>query len=335
MEKLKRYNTRFSQRISILLILLIASVWINIFYIFIKPNFLSFYYPTNRTADENSFSTNYPLLFSYPKLAGINSHYEVNLKPLKTSISDRVGDKLLNQVGVYVESLNTGAWLGINEKQVFQPASLIKVPIAIAVFQMVEDGKINLDTPLEILKKDRDPSYGDLYEETSERYFTVDYLLTALLGKSDNTAASRLVRELDAGYLSDIYQRLGLETLDTTLQSSPTASAKDYANIFRSLYYSTLLEKTYSNRLLDKMTKSSLGQGLAEGIPENIRLSHKSGLSDKTGSFHDCGVAYVPENPFFVCVMTKNLSDAEARGLAKDIAAITYRFFRSDAAEAQ
>ena len=228
-----------------------------------------------------------------------------------------------------MESLNTGAWVGINERQAFQPASLLKVPIALAVFQMVEDGKITLDTTLEIAQKDRDPSFGDLYGSSAEQRFTVDELLTAMLGKSDNTAAARLVRELDAGYLTDIYQYLGLETLDSTRQASLAISPKDYANTFRSLYYSTLLEKMYSNRLLDKMAKSSLDQGLAGGVPDNIRLSHKLGFSDKTGSFHDCGIAYVPENPFFICVMTRDLGDAQAYDLAAEVADITYRFFQS------
>jgi len=47
-------------------------------------------------------------------------------------------ERKASYVSVYFRSLNLGPWMGINEKEKFSPASLLKVPIMIAALKKAE-----------------------------------------------------------------------------------------------------------------------------------------------------------------------------------------------------
>lgn len=73
-----------------------------------------------------------------------NSDISLNSKliPIKESIesiiNQEVSKKNITFASIYYRDLNNGPWFGINEKEYFSPASLIKVPILIAYLKKAE-----------------------------------------------------------------------------------------------------------------------------------------------------------------------------------------------------
>lgn len=61
---------------------------------------------------------------------------------LKLNISNKIKNSIDNasvtQISYYFRDLNNGAWFGIDEKENFSPASLLKVPLMIAYFKLSE-----------------------------------------------------------------------------------------------------------------------------------------------------------------------------------------------------
>jgi formylmethanofuran dehydrogenase subunit D len=62
------------------------------------------------------------------------------------------------------------------------------------------------------------------------------------------------------------------------------------------------------------MSHSYFKIGIVAGVPKDIKVSNKFGeqiIFDKNSKeiirveLHDCGIVYVPKNPYILCIMTK------------------------------
>lgn len=65
--------------------------------------------------------------------------------PALTATLDSLARGFRGDVGIYVRHLSTGAGAAIDPDSVFPTASLIKVPILLALFDQVEQGRLDLD----------------------------------------------------------------------------------------------------------------------------------------------------------------------------------------------
>src|SRR3989344_7943049 len=181
----------------------------------------------------------------YSGLLKPESFMIVNFAELKEKIQSYVTKNNLN-VSVYVENFRNGAYMGINEKNGFFPASLIKLPLAILITKKIEDGKLSFDTMLEINDSDRTSSFGELYK-TEEKQLPVGVLLEKMLRESDNTAYRVLLRQVDAGDFQLILDYYGID-VNADFEEGETAerpnllSPKAMSTLFSSLYFSTVLE---------------------------------------------------------------------------------------------
>jgi beta-lactamase class A len=87
------------------------------------------------------------------------------------------------------------SWRGA---ETFPMQSVFKLPLAVAVLQQVEAGKLKLDQPVTITRKDLSLFHSPLAKQFKGESATypVQELLRLAAGLSDNTAADRLMREI-------------------------------------------------------------------------------------------------------------------------------------------
>lgn len=100
------------------------------------------------------------------------------------------------QVGIGVLDLNSGKSWFQNGKQRFPMQSVFKLPVAVAVLKLVDEGKIALDQPVTITRQEFAPGWSPIIKEIkgNSAQFPVKDLLERSVGISDNTAADALVR---------------------------------------------------------------------------------------------------------------------------------------------
>ncbi|WP_017314318.1 class A beta-lactamase [Mastigocladopsis repens] len=100
------------------------------------------------------------------------------------------------KVGIGVLDLNSGKSWFLNGKQRFPMQSVFKLPAAIAVLRLVDDGKVSLDQSVTITRQEFAPGSSSMIKEFkgTSAQFTVRKLLERSVGMSDNTAADALVR---------------------------------------------------------------------------------------------------------------------------------------------
>jgi len=229
----------------------------------------------------------------------------------------------LENVGLFVQDIETGAWTGINERGGFHPASLLKIPIMMAILRKVELNEMSLEDKIEIISSDADDQYGELYKKVGEQ-MSVQELLEAMITFSDNTAKDALKRKLSVSELDTIFRHVGIPNPYLAVNSQ-TVSPREYARIFRALYYSTFLSPDSSEMALRLATDTQEESLISKGIPPNVQVAHKFGIMGTT-SLHDCGIVYHPKNPYFICVMTKNMELDKSSKLIYEISKEVFEF---------
>jgi beta-lactamase class A len=118
------------------------------------------------------------------------------LQPIREKFRDIVAKEGPNSISIYFEYLSTGANISINPDLRILPASLIKVPLAMAVMKKIELGDWNFDNELVLMKEDRDINWGEVYKRPIGSTITIRELIEEMLLNSDNTAYHILYRNL-------------------------------------------------------------------------------------------------------------------------------------------
>lgn len=233
-----------------------------------------------------------------------------------------------NRTGVYFEYLPSGTSIGINEKEQFIPASLVKVPIVMAVYKKIESGKLKKNDFVALEERFKDKTAGALWEERVGARIAVKDAIDKTLDDSDNTAKNILLSLLTRDEISFVFDSLDID-LESENDESATVTPKNYSSILRSLYLSSYLTQEHSNEMLELMTQSSDDLRLRSGIPDGIPVASKYGISYGARSsesvYSDCGIIYVPKRPFLVCVMIQS-NEEEASKIMKNVAEMTYSF---------
>lgn len=235
--------------------------------------------------------------------------------------------KVPQRLGVYFEYLPSGTSIGINEKEEYELASLLKVPIAIAAIDQIQLGKIKASTLLTLDKSHLDPYYGELWQEGPGYQLTLEKAIEIMLVKSDNTAARVISDALPDGATEKIFDLLDIPKVQkgTALIVTP----KNYSSILRSLYLSSILQIEDSNKLLDTLTRTDFHDRIAGGIPKNIKIAHKIGVHTSPNLaqsiFTDCGIVYIPKRPYILCVMVES-EENRAIELMRDVSNIIYTY---------
>ena len=255
-------------------------------------------------------------------------HLTVSYQALKKPLTIILNNNVQGKYGLYFEDLTTGAWVGINEKDEFTPASLLKVPTMVGVLKMVEQGNVTLDQELALDADDLDLKSGSLGAKGAGYNITIKDLLIALIKESDNTAVLTLNRRVldDETYVeSRLAMGLPMPTNDTAV-----ISPKQYSNILRSLYLSSYLRRTFSELGLSIMLETDFNSEIPAGVPNTVKVAHKVGFYKELGIYHDCGIIYVPNKPYILCIMSKDGTQEEADRIISEVSRMVYNYVTSN-----
>lgn len=268
----------------------------------------------------------------YAQILEPESYLIFNFDPLKIDLLETINN---SNVSIYVRNLRDGADLGINEDQGYYPASLNKMLAAIVIARKIEKGELSFDTIVQLNESDRISTFGQLYK-SKEKELPLRVFFEEMLKNSDNTAFYVLLRHYSNDTeVSFVLNYLNYFSFDTySNQNKPAdvgeTSADSMANVFTSLYLSTLLQPKDSEYILSLLTKDVFDIKKIANIPDDIRIAHKFGYNygDKK-VFHDCGIMYIDRSRIFYCVMTKDLDKTEALNLIGTTVNKIYKYVKN------
>lgn len=255
------------------------------------------------------------------------------LKKTREDIEKSIKKSGLTDSAVYFRDLNNGPWLGINEKEYFTPASLMKVPLMIAVLknQEVEPGflkkKIAYHSPVTLSQ-----NIGEKMNFVDGKEYTIEQYMEYAITYSSNEAAEYLVENVNGEILKKVFHDFGVP--DPALgQEENYMSVQSYAAFFRILYNASYLEKADSEKALSILSRSKFQAGLVAGLPKGVPVAHKFGErkyidgANEIKQLHDCGIVYSSKGNYLLCVMTRGNDFDKQKDLIKDISKAVYENF--------
>jgi beta-lactamase class A len=248
------------------------------------------------------------------------------------------------KAGIWVKHLTTGETAGVRDGEIFNSASVIKLPVLVLAFQMADKGAINLDERITIRTEDIRGGSGIFrYHDVGLQPTFRDVLLQMVI-TSDNTATDLAIAKVggvarvnawlkESGYADG--QRLVQTTGDLFAKYNALTPADDRnakTNADRSYWLGEISPRGVGLLIeaIEKKTIASPGacdtmlrfmraqQAGARRLPHFITLP----VAHKTGDFapvlaNDVGIIYARSGPIVVSFLgnaiTGNYGEAEDR----------------------
>jgi beta-lactamase class A len=224
-------------------------------------------------------------------------------------------------VYVYHPGQKTG--YGFNQTEKMPAASIMKIPVLVAVEGLIESGQLSLDDQYTLEEADRTPGSGPLQYKQAGTKYSIGQLLTYLGKNSDNTAWVMFNRRLGEKTMEDAMKKMGLT--DSSYGDLMTTAA-DVAKMFT--YISG--KDFFSGYLTDSIYEDRI----PPGVPEGVTVIHKVGTD--TGVWADAGIVQCSQltadcsiEPFILVVLDKGVIREEAVKLVPEITKIVWDYENS------
>lgn len=262
--------------------------------------------------------------------ADLGKHFIINFVPLKKQFLD-IQKNYPQNTYIYFDYLNNAAWVGVNEKDLFTAASTIKVPLAMSIMKMQEDGKLKLSDSYTLDQLDLDSHFGDLYKVGPDNAFTIEELMKIMLEKSDNTAMNALYKVLQLVGINDpfadVYSFMGWDY--NNFGEAPTyfdINLKTLSNMFLALYNAKYDNIENSQAILKYLDNSNFDEQIVAGVPVGVAVAHKSGVNDEKKTYSDCGIVYAPNRNYILCIGSVGAAKPNADKFMVEISKAAYEY---------
>lgn len=326
-----------------LLHLIIVSLLIA-FVTFCLTNFIKEKQFTAQSISTASYSCNYdikrmngyqfikPLMFVDEDC---ESEQLIGIKQKMTTIIDRykaAGD--ITTASVYLREYAHNEWTAVNDGEKFDPGSLFKVPVMIAILKQneVHPGFLNKSIVYnQRVNAGKNVAYGSKTIQFGQTY-TVKELLTYMIKYSDNNATILLEKSLDSKILQKLFSDVGLE-VPNIYASQYLFTTKEYSYFMRAIYNAAYLsadDSEYAGKLL---SECNFKDGILIGLPQGARVAHKFGESGNSvdKQLHESAIVYLANKPYLLTVMTKGNDNKKLSQLIGEISQTVYNDMLSEA----
>ena len=220
----------------------------------------------------------------------------------------------LSDASVYFINYGKSGSFAINQNAPYYPASLLKVIIMVAYLKEADANPAVMQqqfTYTQAIAQVETIPYEAPSELTVGISYTAQQLVDKMIIDSDNGAMGTLLANIPDAKIEQVFSDLGIPG-PTGDGSTYEISANDYSLFFRVLYNATYLSRASSEEALSLLSQATFKDGLVSGMPAGTLVAHKfgehvtgTGADITSVELHDCGIVYVPNGPYLLCVMTK------------------------------
>jgi beta-lactamase class A len=249
---------------------------------------------------------------------------------------EEIAQEAGGRVAVALRHLPSGGELRREAEVVFPSASVIKVPILVAVFAEVAAGRRRWEDRFTLHAEACVEGSGVLRELHPGLEVTLQDLTRLMIVVSDNTASNMLidtvgVERVNAEMAALGFQstRLGRKFYDFAARDAGRenlCAASELADLLTRLEQGEVVSPAASREMLALMRRQGFTHKLPALLPPETPVAHKTG--EITGVSHDVGIIYAPSGPIVLAVLTQSCRDRIAAETAiRRIARAAYDAF--------
>ncbi len=234
---------------------------------------------------------------------------------------DSLSDAHHGVVGYSLINLETGERLSRRGDEPFPTASLIKVPIAVALMEQVAAGQLSLDDRITVLRIEKVPGAGLLQFLHDGAEITIRDAAWLMLTISDNTATNLLLSRIEIRRVWDametrslprtkvhskVFLRLASVAPDSSVKYGLGVSTpNEMARLFTLLANGKAVSPAADSLLIDMLDHNDDNQ-LLQRYVEGVRAPHKTGATDAVRT--ECTVFHL-QSRVVACVFTRENVD--------------------------
>jgi len=270
-----------------------------------------------------------------------NPKQQVLWEKLAVSIGE-IDRGLDGVLGIAIKDLTTDQTFFLRAEQVFPQASSIKIAVLAELYHQSqlasqghsEDAKLTDGYTFETsdLVPDSDILQGLTPGVTR---LTNRDLATMMVAVSDNSATNVLIDRLGMEKVNALMDSLGLVHTRLRRKMMDLRAAREgRENLSTPREMMSLLESLYRGKVLNKALTDDFFKVLSthkasyipRDLPADVESANKPG--ELEGVRNDCGIVFVPNRPYAICVMTTYLTNERAGEEAiSKISVAAYRMF--------
>ncbi|MEM0963876.1 MAG: serine hydrolase [Bacteroidota bacterium] len=224
-------------------------------------------------------------------------------------------------VGVYVRHLPTGREASLRPDERFPTASMVKVPILVAVFEQIERGQLAMDGELTFRDSLRyGENAGELFAQLQDS--ATVYLYSAveqMLAASDNTASLWLQGMVTGEAINDWLAAGGFEH---TRMNSRTegrrgdweaygwgqTSPREMSELMRRIVDGEAVSPAADHEMHRLLTRTHWDDEAIAALPPSVQAASKQGAVSRSKS--EVVYVHAPSGPYVFTVVTKDQADA-------------------------
>jgi beta-lactamase class A len=268
------------------------------------------------------------------------------MKPELQACVERVAASLRGRLGCAVCGAGGDVWAVHRPHEPFPAASVIKLPILLALAADVDSGRLHWDAPAPSSAADT-AGGGGVIQFLSPLAYTVRDLATLMIIVSDNRATNRLIDLLGLDRINAYVSRAGCRgtvlarrMMDLAARAEGReniTTPKDMADLFLRLLRGELAAPATTAVLIEMLKSQQIRDRLPAWLPPDAAAAHKTG--NFPGVMNDAGILFLRTGPVVASVFTSDLAaDAEGRRAIQEIGRAiveTSKALLHDAAEAR
>jgi beta-lactamase class A len=223
--------------------------------------------------------------------------------------------------GYVVHNLDTGERLARDADAPYPTASLVKVPILVALFDQVAKGRIALDDPLTVLRIDQVAGSGQLQFLHNGLGITVRDAAWLMITTSDNTATNLLLDRIGIRTVWQAMEARGLprtkvhaKVFNRATSLAPDSSVKyglgvttpaEMARLFALLADGRAVSPAADSQMVDMLAHNE-DLTMLQRYVDDVRAAHKTGSVDAART--ECSLWFL-QSRVVACVLTRENAD--------------------------
>lgn len=268
--------------------------------------------------------------------ASLPEKQKVLWQKLEDSIHD-TDRKLDGVMGVAIVDFKTGQSISLHADQIFPTASSIKIAVLLELYHQAQTGKLSLTDLYTVNSADLvADSYimGGLTPGITR--LTLRDLATMMMAVSDNSATNVLIDRVGMSNVNALMDSLGFthtrlqrKMMDLKAASEGRenlSSPSDMVAMVRAAYDGKVLNPKLTEDFFQVFSVRKPDAFLQRHLPEDLRIAAKHG--ELEGVRNDCGMVFVPNRPYGICVMESYLHrESDGEEAISEISLQTWRMF--------
>lgn len=242
---------------------------------------------------------------------------------LRTAIMPLVSEHR-GEVAIAIEHLATPESFAYRADTAMPTASLIKLPLMVAVYQKVALGELDLAKMIDLKAEDKVPGSGILTDHFSDgASLSLRDYIRLMIRESDNTATNIVIDQVGLAATAAFMESLGL--VNTKLHSKVyrgdtsifperskefgigSTTANEMVRLLRMLREGRLSDEAGMEQMLEHLAACNDDSKLARFLPPGTKLFHKTGAIGNCRT--DAGIVETATGPVAVCVLTNKNAD--------------------------